>query len=534
MINKYTHDTSLQAITDMNVGHPWLGRIVGYGEIDLLTAAEAGTSKIRFLPGRRRLPRRRSSTRSRSTSSRSAEAAPCRRRSPQRLSRSGRSIGRHVGRRAGHRAQPPGGHERPRPDHPGRVRPEEARAARPAQIGDARGLAAAPEPRPGLEPGRGDTLGAGLARREDAPAGRPPGGRMPNGSPSGRRTSGADTARSTRSSRWSTGTARSEAGSSPARSPTGSSSGCCRSRSSSSRASASPRTPVRSLLRRAAKSLGVEGLISSSISNAADSPNRWYALLIGVPVPDLGDAERAPSADRRAPTDLERRSEPRARSRSSSRSLRLLVLLLCFGVVVRGRERGPGLVARRPARWRRCSRSCSTRGSGSSITLRLPHRGDRLDGADSRARWSSGSASRCSRSWSPTSSRPTRSPSRGPTARSVLAAALLFGLFLISRLIVASAVVNATLWERRAGSASVLSADAQRGRASARARRSASPSARGRSARPSRARRPARDCARVTKLDVITAVTIAMNAVPSSITNAPTSRPKTSVGATSP
>jgi uncharacterized membrane protein YdbT with pleckstrin-like domain len=50
VINKYTHDTSLQAITDMNVGHPWLGRIVGYGEIDLLTAAEAGTSKIRFLP----------------------------------------------------------------------------------------------------------------------------------------------------------------------------------------------------------------------------------------------------------------------------------------------------------------------------------------------------------------------------------------------------------------------------------------------------------------------------------------------------
>jgi uncharacterized membrane protein YdbT with pleckstrin-like domain len=50
VINKYTHDTSLQAITDMNVGHPWLGRIAGYGEIDLLTAAEAGTSKIRFLP----------------------------------------------------------------------------------------------------------------------------------------------------------------------------------------------------------------------------------------------------------------------------------------------------------------------------------------------------------------------------------------------------------------------------------------------------------------------------------------------------
>jgi hypothetical protein len=37
-------------ITDMIVGHPWLGRIVGYGELDLLTGNEAGTSKIRFLP----------------------------------------------------------------------------------------------------------------------------------------------------------------------------------------------------------------------------------------------------------------------------------------------------------------------------------------------------------------------------------------------------------------------------------------------------------------------------------------------------
>ena len=50
MINKYTRDTTLSMITDMLVGHPWLGRIVGYGEIDLLTGSEQGTSKIRFLP----------------------------------------------------------------------------------------------------------------------------------------------------------------------------------------------------------------------------------------------------------------------------------------------------------------------------------------------------------------------------------------------------------------------------------------------------------------------------------------------------
>ncbi len=50
VINKYTRDTSLGMITDMLVNHPWLGRILGYGEIDLLTASDAGTSKIRFLP----------------------------------------------------------------------------------------------------------------------------------------------------------------------------------------------------------------------------------------------------------------------------------------------------------------------------------------------------------------------------------------------------------------------------------------------------------------------------------------------------
>ncbi len=50
VINKYTRDTTLSMITDMIVGHPWVGRIVGYGEIDLLTGSEQGTSKIRFLP----------------------------------------------------------------------------------------------------------------------------------------------------------------------------------------------------------------------------------------------------------------------------------------------------------------------------------------------------------------------------------------------------------------------------------------------------------------------------------------------------
>ena len=50
IINTFSRDTSLQMITDMLVSHPWLGRILGYGQIDLLTASESGTNRIRFLP----------------------------------------------------------------------------------------------------------------------------------------------------------------------------------------------------------------------------------------------------------------------------------------------------------------------------------------------------------------------------------------------------------------------------------------------------------------------------------------------------
>jgi uncharacterized membrane protein YdbT with pleckstrin-like domain len=50
VINKWSRDTSLEMITDMIVDHPLLGRIFGYGEIDLLTASEQGENRIRLLP----------------------------------------------------------------------------------------------------------------------------------------------------------------------------------------------------------------------------------------------------------------------------------------------------------------------------------------------------------------------------------------------------------------------------------------------------------------------------------------------------
>jgi hypothetical protein len=41
-----------------------------------------------------------------------------------------------------------------------------------------------------------------------------------------------------------------------------------------------------------AESVGLEGLVSSSIANAANSPNRWYAVLIGRPQRDAVGATR--------------------------------------------------------------------------------------------------------------------------------------------------------------------------------------------------------------------------------------------------
>jgi Bacterial PH domain/Short C-terminal domain len=50
VLSRYSRDTSLAMITDMLVNQPWLGRVFGFGELELLTASEAGRTKLRFLP----------------------------------------------------------------------------------------------------------------------------------------------------------------------------------------------------------------------------------------------------------------------------------------------------------------------------------------------------------------------------------------------------------------------------------------------------------------------------------------------------
>ena len=197
----------------------------------------------------------------------------------------------------------------------------------------------------------------------------------------------------------------------------------------------------------AAKSLGVQGLISSSISNAADSPNRWYAILIGVPVLVwvTRSVLRTLIAAHRLIWGDVRSLAPKPKLVPS---LRLLVLLLCLGAVstlasaVRAWSPTPGLVATLLA-------LAFYSGIWLLITVRLPHRG---------TEWTAlvpgalvfGIGLEVLQVVAAYFITPYAIAKQGTYGALGAAAALLFGLFLISRLIVASAVVNATLWERQA------------------------------------------------------------------------------------
>ncbi|HET9322789.1 MAG TPA: YhjD/YihY/BrkB family envelope integrity protein [Gaiellaceae bacterium] len=203
-------------------------------------------------------------------------------------------------------------------------------------------------------------------------------------------------------------------------------------------------------LEEAAHSLGLEGLISNSIANAADSPNRWYALLIGIPV--LIWATRSMlrvliGAHRLVWTDV----RARAPKPKLVLSLRLLVLLLCFGVVstaasaIRAWSTAPGVLATLVA-------LVPYAGLWVLIAVRLPHRD---------APWTAlipgalvlAMGVELFHAVIVYVISPWAVAKQGTYGALGVAAALLVGLFLISRLVVASAVVNATLWERRSRAA---------------------------------------------------------------------------------
>jgi uncharacterized BrkB/YihY/UPF0761 family membrane protein len=209
----------------------------------------------------------------------------------------------------------------------------------------------------------------------------------------------------------------------------------------------------------AAEQLGLEGLVSSSISDAANSSSRWYALLIGVPVlfwatrsvlRVLIGAHRLVWMDARA-------TAPKA---TPVAALKLLVLMLSFGAVatvasaLRSWSSAPGLLA-----------TLLSLGAYSGlwllISLQLPHRG-----SDWRALIPGavlfGVGIDVLNVVIAYVITPWALAKQGTYGALGVAAALLVALFMVSRLAVAAAVANATLWERGL-------------RASARARQSASP-----------------------------------------------------------
>lgn len=199
----------------------------------------------------------------------------------------------------------------------------------------------------------------------------------------------------------------------------------------------------------AAKSLGLAGLVSSSVSSAAKDSTRWYALLVGVPI--LFVATRSLlraliGSHRLVWTDL-RAAAPRPTARATAR---LLALILCFFVVTgaagagRAWSPGPGVVVS-------LILIVPYAGLWLLISLRLPHRD---------AGWKSllpgallfGAGIEVLQLVAAYLIAPMSLNKQGTYGALGMAAGVLLGLFLVSRLMLGAAVLNATLWERRSRS----------------------------------------------------------------------------------
>jgi membrane protein len=197
----------------------------------------------------------------------------------------------------------------------------------------------------------------------------------------------------------------------------------------------------------AADSLGMGGLVSHSVASAATGNGRWYALLIGIPILVYTTASvlRVLIVSHRL---LWTDTRARAQRATPVATLRLLVLLLAFPLAavlasaIREWSPGVGILATAlsivpfAALW-------------VLISSYLPHRD---------ASWRAlvpgavlfGVGVEALNVFTAYVLTPWALNKQGTYGALGLAAALLLSLFLISRLVVAAAVLNATLWERRA------------------------------------------------------------------------------------
>ena len=198
----------------------------------------------------------------------------------------------------------------------------------------------------------------------------------------------------------------------------------------------------------AANSVGLAAFVSSSVASASNSSARWYALLVGIPV--LVWTTRSLlriliGAHRLVWTDV-RAAAPKP---TLVGTFQLLALVLAFYVVsgmaafVRAKSAGVfGLPVTLLA-------TLPYAGLWLLISIRMPHRGARwLDLVPGALLF--GLGVEVLHFVAAYVLGPLAISKRGTYGALGIAAALLFGMYLTSRLVVAAAVMNATLWERRA------------------------------------------------------------------------------------
>ena len=195
-----------------------------------------------------------------------------------------------------------------------------------------------------------------------------------------------------------------------------------------------------------ARRLGISGLVSSSVASAAEGRARWYALLIGIPILVYVTRSllRALIVTHRLLWQDTRAEAPKP---TLAATLRLLVLLIGFSVAgtiasaMRAWSPGPGVlvtllaVVPGAALWL-------------AITLRLPHRGTPWTALVPGA-FLGAAGLQLVHVLAAYVLAPYAVAKHGTYGALGAAAALLFGLFIVSRLVVFAAVLNATLWERR-------------------------------------------------------------------------------------
>jgi uncharacterized BrkB/YihY/UPF0761 family membrane protein len=199
--------------------------------------------------------------------------------------------------------------------------------------------------------------------------------------------------------------------------------------------------------RETVRSLGITGLVSNSVATAAQGQARWYALLVGIPllVYVTRSLLRTLIVTHRLLWSDERAAAPKP---TLGATLRLLGLMLSFSIVSLAagafREWAPapgvlvtlGLVLPYAGLWL-------------LVTLRLPHRGTSWRALVPGA-LVFGAGVELLHIFTAYVLEPYAVAKEGTYGAMGAAAALLLGLFLLSRLVVVGAVLNVTLWERQA------------------------------------------------------------------------------------